>query len=502
MAKRIKRTPLQLKVAVLLVLLVSVPLAIAYVLAGQLGATAANVAASDAALRVDAMDKAIHRYHELVNMTKRVQGEIAERLAMRPDIKRLDPATDLADLVADPSQAGLRALAMLRPDGTLVAEAQRAPSGPDWRDKVFDQQISEDGATLRLTFEVSASLQAELQELKQAIDGTRTVSQIQSALPSSYQTTFLVLIALAGLVAAVFGIIASTLVTRRIDTLVGTARKVSDGQLDARSELRGRDELGELGTALDTMLDDLDASRRQVEYLQRMGVWQDVARRLAHEIKNPLTPIQLAVQQCVSAYRGAETDVPRFTKLLADTGEIVEEEIAGLRRLVDTFRTLGALPKVEAAPIALGEAIEELKLDPVVAARLSLSPPLDPVTVRADKLLLKRVIANLVENGIHAGQEAGRAGDVVIGWAADPRRDVVEITVDDAGKGVAEADRAKIFEPYVTTKSTGTGLGLAIARKICIEHGGELAIAPERAPSGGARFVVSLPLRGPDSSLA
>ncbi|HSR99147.1 MAG TPA: ATP-binding protein [Kofleriaceae bacterium] len=179
----------------------------------------------------------------------------------------------------------------------------------------------------------------------------------------------------------------------------------------------------------------------------------------------------------------------------------MEEEIEGLRRLVDTFRTLGALPKVEKVPIALAEAIEELRLDPTVAIHLTMRPPSEPVTVRADKLLLKRVLANLVENAIHAGQEAGARGDVAISWAEDPSRDVVTITVDDQGKGVPDANRATIFEPYVTTKATGTGLGLAIARKIVIEHGGDLVLAPDRAPTGGARFVVSLPLRGPDASL-
>src|SRR5204863_2891453 len=157
-----------------------------------------------------------------------------------------------------------------------------------------------------------------------------------------------------------------------------------------------------------------------------MGVWHGVARRLADEIKNPLTPIQLAVQQCVGSYKGDEA---RFRKLLVDTGEIVEEEIAGLRRLVDTFRTLGALPKVEAAPIALAEVIDELKLDPTVAVHLTLAPPASPVTVRADKLLLKRVLANLIENAIHAGEEAGATGDVVVGWAAEPARHVATITV-------------------------------------------------------------------------
>jgi signal transduction histidine kinase len=110
------------------------------------------------------------------------------------------------------------------------------------------------------------------------------------------------------------------------------------------------------------------------------------------------------------------------------------------------------------------------------------------------------VLANLVENAIHAGQEAGARGDVAISWAEDPSRDVLTITVDDQGKGVPDANRATIFEPYVTTKATGTGLGLAIARKIAIEHGGDLVLAPDPAPTGGARFVVSLPLRGPEAS--
>jgi two-component system, NtrC family, nitrogen regulation sensor histidine kinase NtrY len=256
--------------------------------------------------------------------------------------------------------------------------------------------------------------------------------------------------------------------------------------------------MAELGRAFDTMLDDLDTTRSQIAYLQRMGVWQDVARQLAHEIKNPLTPIQLAVQQCVSSYKG---DDERFKKLLTTSGEIVEEEIAALRRLVDTFRTLGALPKVEAAPLSLGDVIEELKLDPTFAARLKLRPPASPVTVRADKLLLKRVLVNLVENGIHAGQEADTPGDVVVAWAASASGETVAITIDDHGKGIAPESREKIFDPYVTTKATGTGLGLAIARKIAIEHGGELRVAAEKPATGGARFVVSLPLRAPDTSL-
>jgi two-component system nitrogen regulation sensor histidine kinase NtrY len=492
---RDKRLPLQLKLTAALVLIVMTPLAASAYLIDQLGRAAANVAAGEASSRIATMERAQDIYHEVVEVTKHLDGEIAARLAQRPDFLALDPTVNLVRIID--VEPGLRAIALVRPDASVAAEASRPLPGPAWRDYVVEQPLGAAGATLRLTFVVSATINDDLGRLQQAINAAHTFSQIRTALPDSYRTAFLVLLGGAGLAAAGLGIGLSSFLTRRITALVTTARKVSDGQLDARVELRGQDELAELGSAFNTMLDDLDQTRAQLAYLQRMSVWQDVARRLAHEIKNPLTPIQLAVQQCVSSYKG---DDARFKQLLVDTGEIVEEEIAGLRRLVDTFRTLGALPKVEKAPIALAEVIEELKLDPTVAVRLTLQPPAQPVTVRADKLLLKRVLANLIENGIHAGQEAGTPGDVAIGWAADAERGVVTITVDDHGKGVADTSRDRIFEPYVTYKATGTGLGLAIARKIAIEHGGDLVLAPDRASTGGARFVVLLPLRGPDAS--
>jgi nitrogen fixation/metabolism regulation signal transduction histidine kinase len=491
-----RRMPLQLKLTAALMLIVITPLAASAYLIDQLGKAAANVNAGEASSRIKTMQNARHAYIDLVDLTKRVHSEIADRLVQRPDFLALDPTTNLARVIND--EAGLRAIALIRPDGNMAAGAEQPLPGPAWRDIVVERPLGAAGGMLRLTFMVSATINDDLRSLQEAINAATTFAKIRTALPDSYRTAFLVLLGAAGLAAAGFGILASSFITRRITALVSTARRVSNGQLDTRVELRGQDELAELGSAFNTMLDDLGQTRAQLAYLSRIAVWQDVARRLAHEIKNPLTPIQLAVQQCVSSYQG---DDARFRRLLVDTGEIVAEEIEGLRRLVDTFRTLGALPKVEKAPIALADVIVELNLDPAIAPRLALAPPPAPVTVRADKLLLKRVLANLVENAIHAGQEAGTPGDVVIGWTADPLGDAVTITVDDHGKGVSDANRETIFEPYVTTKATGTGLGLAIARKIAIEHGGDLVLAPDPAPTGGARFIVTLPLRGPDSSM-
>jgi nitrogen fixation/metabolism regulation signal transduction histidine kinase len=210
-----------------------------------------------------------------------------------------------------------------------------------------------------------------------------------------------------------------------------------------------------------------------------------VARRLAHEIKNPLTPIQLAVQEVVSSYPG---DDERFKKKLGDAAEIVGEEIASLRRLVDAFSALGRLPPAEPRPLDLAVVADDLCKDPQWAGKLRVEAPAEQVTVSGDRLLLRRLIANLVENGVHAGEQ------VVLSWTADRAAGVARITVDDQGPGVSAADRDRIFEPYVTSKETGTGLGLAIAKKIALDHRGDLAIAPDPAPTGGARFILSVPL--------
>jgi len=479
---------LQVKLVLILLVVVLAPLGASAYLIDQMGKVAANFAASDAAARDRAMQKALTPYRDLVESKKLHHGEVARRLAAVPDVASGDQAALARVLATEPA---LTRLVVLDADGDERARAERpAPAGTETR--AVEHPLPGGGA-LEVGFPVAAALQADYQELALALDASRRVARVRTALPEGYQRAFLGLVGAAALAAVVLGVFAANRLTRRIAALVEVARAVSRGDGAARAKLTGGDEMAELGAAFDTMLDDLGRQRGEIEYLQRIGAWQDVARRLAHEIKNPLTPIQLAVQQCVSSYRG---DDARFKRLLADTGEIVEEEIAGLRRLVDTFRTLGQLPRVEAAPVPLGEIVEELRLDPALGERLVIRTGGDAakVQVRADKLLLKRVLANLVENGVHAGTEAGRRGTVEVEWWADAAGTSATLVVDDEGAGVAADARARIFEPYVTTKATGTGLGLAIAKKIALEHGGGLEVSPGAAPTGGARFVLTVPL--------
>jgi nitrogen fixation/metabolism regulation signal transduction histidine kinase len=281
-------------------------------------------------------------------------------------------------------------------------------------------------------------------------------------------------------------------VTRRVARLHQAARAVGSGDLSVRVAPKGKDELDELGRAFDRMVAELGQARSRLEYLQKVSAWQEVARRLAHEIKNPLMPIQLAVQEIASKYSGND---PAYRRLLDTATEILREEITGLRRLVEDFSAFAKLPKVEPTPLDLVPLVEEIvRLQPEWQSLVKVQTS-TPVFAPCDKLLFRRVIANLVENALQAARAAGREPQVVIRVERRPERERAAILVDDNGPGVPEAERQRVFDPYVTFRPGGTGLGLAIVRKIVIDHGGDVSAGEAPAPLHGARFVVELPYR-------
>lgn len=494
-----RRIGLQIKIVAGLLVISMVPLAVsAWAIDGI--ADVSQMYASNEAARVrEPVLRAAPVYRQLIETKKNFYLQTTQRYALSPEVVSMvdAPSAPAAARYLDDVLSAVPELyrvAVLSGNGDLLIERVHSrPAGVSERyaAKEMTAPIAGTDARLRMTFAADNSLISELEHLGAQIDQFKHVDRMRSSLPSGYRKSFLVVVGGVVLLVTLAGIVLSLWLTRRIAILVQGTRRAAAGDLYSRVELRGRDELGELASAFNAMLDDIDRDRQQIAYLQRVGAWQDVARKLAHEIKNPLTPIQLAVQQCVSSYKG---DDPRYVRLLRDAEEIVSEEIASLRRLVDAFRTLGQLPQVEAEPLDLGTIMEDLMRDPVLLGQLELAEPEQPVRVRADRLLLRRVLTNLVENGEQAGKQIGREGNVVVTWRALPGGGRAEITVDDEGPGIKPDDRAKIFEPYVTTKETGTGLGLTISKKIALEHGGSLDVAAEPSPLGGARFRLVLPL--------
>ncbi|MCA9521223.1 MAG: histidine kinase, partial [Myxococcales bacterium] len=219
---------------------------------------------------------------------------------------------------------------------------------------------------------------------------------------------------------------------------------------------------------------------------------------LAHEIKNPLTPILLAAQQLQKKYAG---DDPRFRKLLDDSSEIIEEEIDGLRRLVNEFSEFAKLPsaKLEDEDVVAFVA-DCLRRHEQFADTCSLEwdhRGSESAASALDRVLLQRVLVNLIENAAQAGasEEGGTRPSVLLRTAE--LGDRFQIEVLDRGPGVSETDRERIFDPYYTTKAMGTGLGLSIVKKIVLEHNGRISV--HDGEEGGACFRIELPLKSAPS---
>jgi nitrogen fixation/metabolism regulation signal transduction histidine kinase len=340
---------------------------------------------------------------------------------------------------------------------------------------------------LELTFGIPLDMYENFLSLRDAIDKEQQLDRVYDLMIPRFLRQYVLMVLVMLAAAPLIGWLFARQVTRRVARLHDAARRVGAGDLQVRVAPKGKDELAELGRAFDGMVAELGQARSRLEYLQKVSAWQEVARRLAHEIKNPLTPIQLAVQELASKYRG---DDASYRQLLDTASEILREEITGLRRLVDDFSAFAKLPKVEPAAIDLNLLLAEiLRLQPEWQTTVRVVANPAPVYAMCDRTLFRRVIANLVENAMQAAQGAGRAPEIRI--QAEPRGERAGILVDDNGPGVPEPERQHIFDPYVTHREGGTGLGLAIVRKIVIDHGGDVTVG--QSPQGGARFTVELP---------
>ncbi len=381
----------------------------------------------------------------------------------------------------------------------------------------------DDGPMLVATFAVSSR---RLDELESAAEVVKVYHQIEASRTHVYQVylnVFALLLGVTLILTVPLGIFLARGVTRRIHRLSAAINLVAEGDFTVRVPVTGSDELTELANTFNRMIGEMAQSRARIEFLQRIGAWQDMAQRLAHEIKNPLTPIQLAVQECHRKYGGEDS---KYRALLDTTLEIVEEEVGTLRRLVGNFSNFARLPHAELTPEDLGAFLRDCEnqlghledpslgeggtvAEPIPSQNVEIRwvVPTEPIEVAIDRQMLRRVIVNLVRNAVQAIRDQhGRGhgpsdphppsadGDVIgrIVVSAKREGDGARIEVEDDGPGIAASMRGRIFDPYFTTKADGTGLGLAIVKKVVVEHGGEIE-AERSSGLGGARFVVRLP---------
>jgi two-component system nitrogen regulation sensor histidine kinase NtrY len=237
----------------------------------------------------------------------------------------------------------------------------------------------------------------------------------------------------------------------------------------------------DLGTLL--VVEDLTELLRA----QKALAWQEVARRVAHEIKNPLTPIQLSAQRLRKKFDEGAADLPEV--VAAATGSI-EHEVAALKRLVDEFSRYARLPEPVPEPVEPGRIVDSVVAlysgHPGVAFETEVDPQVG--IVRVDPEQIRGVLVNLFDNAVAAMSGRGRIRIAARSWAGPGS---LRLEVEDDGPGVPEALRGRLFEPYFSLKRRGTGLGLAIVHRVVTEHGGTIRV--EDGARGGLRFVIEIP---------
>lgn len=228
---------------------------------------------------------------------------------------------------------------------------------------------------------------------------------------------------------------------------------------------------------------------------QRAAAWQEVARRMAHEIKNPLTPIQLSAERIRRRCSAALDPSANAAAVIESGTATILREVASLKTMVDEFSQFARLPDAKPEPGNLNDTIRNigdmyLDREGGVEITLDLDPHLPEYNFDAEQV--KRALVNLVENAIEAYDDDAPAKPVIISSRLDAAGERILISVADRGRGIAPEDLARLFQPYFSTKGRGTGLGLAIVRRIITEHHGRIFVRANE--SGGSSFVIELPL--------
>lgn len=275
-----------------------------------------------------------------------------------------------------------------------------------------------------------------------------------------------------------------------LSTIEHAAERVAQGDLVSAIQTSLSERADRTFRTFDRMTKELREMRERLAEAEREAAFRDVARRIAHEIKNPLSPIQISIETLRRAHAKQRPD---FADIFEESTRAILEEVRRLERIVREFSEFARLPKPKPGALDLRELVRDtvgLYVPEGVALELLLDD--DVPLVRADREQLTQVLVNLLKNAL----DAARTEDPPRLWlSVRPSPRGVTLLVGDNGPGIAESERERVFEPYFTTKDHGTGLGLAIVKRIVNDHGGSIEVG--RSPLGGASIEVTLPLEGP-----
>lgn len=291
------------------------------------------------------------------------------------------------------------------------------------------------------------------------------------------------------LLAIAFSLWITARVSRPIEQLALAAEEVASGNWETRVPEQGGGELNVLARSFNHMTGELASQRERLIQSERVAAWRELARRLAHELKNPLFPLQLTVENLVHA---RALPAAEFDEVFRESTATLGTEIANLKTIIARFSDFSKMPRPELERIDARDAVKRARslyenAAPTAAkVEFVVELPDAPLLIDADPELLHRALSNLVLNAMDAMPDGG-----TVTLSAKATGDKVELRVADTGKGLTSEECERLFTPYYTTKQYGTGLGLAIVQSVVADHAGTIAV--DSRPGGGTTFTITLP---------
>ncbi len=279
-------------------------------------------------------------------------------------------------------------------------------------------------------------------------------------------------------------------VTRPVVSLAEAARRVAAGDLATKVEVESSDELGELASSFNRMTEDLLQQKDRTLQAERVAAWRELARRLAHELKNPLFPLQVTVENLM---RAKQKSPEMFEEVFQEGTATLLAEINNLKTIIGRFSEFSKMPQPQRRPTQVNDIVQsvlrvfhaQLQENNQITVHTELAAGLPEIS--ADPELLHRALQNLILNAIDAMPQGG---DLTI--RTQSADGIVAIEVSDTGSGLTEEECGRLFTPYYTTKQHGTGLGLAIVQSVVSDHGGKISV--ESGKDEGATFRIELPI--------
>ncbi len=288
-------------------------------------------------------------------------------------------------------------------------------------------------------------------------------------------------------------------ILRPIVQLEKAAQRVSEGDFTPRILTRSRDEISSLAKTFNTMISELQKSRSRIMQSEKITTWQEIAQQLAHEIRNPLTPIRLSAERVLHKQQTKPDEVPA---LLGPAMNSIITEVEGLNHMLQEFRNFARMPEAHKEAAALKELLEK-SLEPYrhshpdYTFRCMVSP--QNLSIFVDKQQFQQLFTNLIKNSLEAMELADSserpAGilEIETNLVKKGETRYCRISFRDNGPGIDEKDRDSIFNPYFTTKKTGSGLGLSIVERILFDHGGAIWFETTQGHTPGTTFFVDIP---------